>query len=63
MNPQLTIPGTPKPRGGARPGAGRKKSAPDTVVIRVCAAIADDCKALDEAYRRRYKQSDGLKAS
>ncbi|MEL6553575.1 MAG: hypothetical protein AAFQ63_08970 [Cyanobacteria bacterium J06621_11] len=63
MNSPLTIPGTPKSRGGARPGAGRKKSTPETVVIRVCAAIADDCKALDEDYRQRYKEAHGLKAS
>jgi hypothetical protein len=51
---QQTIPGTPKPRGGYRPGAGRKKTTPDTVTLRVCAAVAEQCKAISEDYRRRY---------
>lgn len=57
---QLTVPSTPKARGGDRPSAGRKKSTPDTVVVRVCAAIADDCRALDDEYRRRYAESREL---
>ncbi len=57
---QLTIAGTPKPRGGYRPGAGRKKTTPDTVTIRVCEAVAEQCKAISEEYRRRYDQNREL---
>lgn len=57
---QLTIPETPKSRGGYRPGAGRKKTAPDTVTIRVCEAVAEDCKAISAAYRREYDRCRAL---
>lgn len=57
---QLTISGMPKPRGGARLGAGRKKTTPDTVTIRVCAAVAEQCKAISEEYRRRYDQNKAV---
>lgn len=52
LTEQLTIPGTPKRRGGRRLGAGRPKTAPDTKMIRVCTAAADACKRLDDHYRQ-----------
>lgn len=48
---QLTLPGLPSQRGGARQGAGRKRTAPKTTNIRVAEAIAFDCKRMDEQFR------------
>jgi hypothetical protein len=58
LTEQLTIPGTPKRRGGRRLGAGRPKTAPETKMIRVCAAAAEACKKLDEHYRQMLSIDD-----
>lgn len=58
---QLTIPGTPKRRGGYRPGAGRPKTSPETKMIRVCTAAAEACKRLDTHYRQVLSADDSDK--
>ena len=56
---QLTIPGTPKAKGGSRQGAGRKKKALASKTIRVASAIAFDCKRIDEQFRAgAYKRRE-----
>ena len=51
MKQQLILPGLPRPRGGERIGAGRKKKAIQTTTIRVADGIAEACKRLDARYR------------
>lgn len=51
MKQQLTLPGLPKPRGGERLGAGRKRKAVQTTTVRVAEGIAEACKNLDARYR------------
>lgn len=46
-------------RGGARPGAGRKKKEP-TVVIRVPVSLVDDIRALISSHIDSVKRSESL---
>ena len=58
---QLTLECFPKPKGGARPGAGRKKTAPKSTTVRVAEAVAYDCRRINDDYKQGLYTLDANK--